>query len=191
MRSRAYVATVSLLCAAFLGACDSGPGTSSPNPGPTSVPTATPFAAVPSPTLVTRDAGARPGATGSATPTPATGGSATGGEQSYTVKDGDVLGRIAAEFNVSADAIRELNKITGDDIRAGQVLRIPTRAQGSTGTQDGVTTYVVKPGDTALGIALEFDTTVEALERANGVQKGGLDNLQLGQVVKLPPPGQR
>ena len=54
-----------------------------------------------------------------------------------------------------------------------------------------MSTYTVKAGDTAFGIALQFDTTTEALERANGVAKGGLDNLQLGQVVKLPPPGQR
>lgn len=191
LRSRAYVATVALLCAGFLGACDSGSGTATPTAGPTSVPTAAPYASIPSPTVVTRNPDARPTATGTATATPAGATGAAGGEQSYTVKDGDVLGRIAAQFNVSAAAIRELNKITGDDIRAGQVLRIPVRAQGSTGTQDGVTTYIVKPGDTALGIALEFDTTVEALERANGVPKGGLEDLQLGQVVKLPPPGQR
>ena len=52
-------------------------------------------------------------------------------------------------------------------------------------------TYTVKAGDTAFGIALQFDTTVQALERANSVPKDGLDNLQLGQVVKLPPPGTR
>jgi len=192
LRSRAYVATVALLLAGLLGGCDSGSSTATPTAGTTSVPTATPFASVPSPTLVTRDPNApRPTPTASTTPaagaTPATAGQ----EQTYTVVSGDVLGRIAAQFNVSSAAIRELNKLTGDDIQIGQKLRIPVPAPGSTTTESGVTSYIVKPGDTALGIALEFDTSVEELERANGVAAGGLVNLQLGQVVKLPPPGRR
>ncbi|MGE3857830.1 MAG: LysM peptidoglycan-binding domain-containing protein [Dehalococcoidia bacterium] len=191
MRSRAYVATVSLLLAGILGGCDSGSSTATPTAGATAIPTAAPFASVPSPTVVTRDPNAAP-PTGTATPSPTPVASvAAGEEQTYTVVDGDVLGRIAARFNVSADAIRELNKLDGDDIRIGQTLRIPVRPQGSTTTENGVTSYIVKPGDTAFGIALEFDTTVEELERANGVAKGGLDDLQLGQVVKLPPPGRR
>ena len=153
--------------------------------------TAAPFASVPSPTVVTRDPNAAPPTSGgTATPTPVA-SVATGEERTYTVVAGDVRGRIAAQFDVSSDSIRELNKLSGDDIRIGQTLRIPVRPQGSTTTEAGVTTYIVKPGDTALGIALEFDTSVEELERANGVPAGGLVNHQLGQVVKLPPPGRR
>jgi LysM repeat protein len=193
LRSRAYVATVALLLAGVLGGCDSGSSTATPTVGPTTVPTAAPFASVPSPTVVTRDPNAAPPASGgTATPTPgATAAAGAGAERTYTVVAGDVLGRIAAQFDVSSDSIRELNKLTGDDIRIGQTLRIPVRPQGSTTTEAGVTSYIVKPGDTALGIALQFDTSVEELERANGVAAGGLDNLQLGQVVKLPPPGRR
>ena len=103
-----------------------------------------------------------------------------------------MLGSIADRFDVPSAAIRALNNLTGDNIQIGQRLRIPARVPGTTSPDSaGVTTYTVKPGDTAFGIALEFDTTVEALERANSVPKGGLDDLQLGQVVKLPPPGPR
>lgn len=191
MRSRAFVATVALLLAGFLAACDGDTGTGTPPPGSGVVPTAAPFPSVPEPTIVTRAATPSPTPTGTATPTPAAGGTAAP-EQTYTVVAGDVLGSIADRFDVPSAAIRALNNLTGDNIQIGQRLRIPARVPGTTAPNStGVTTYTVKPGDTAFGIALEFDTTVEALERANGVPRGGLNDLQLGQVVKLPPPGPR
>ena len=190
LRSRAFAATVALLLAVPLAACDGNTGKTTPTAGTGNVPTASPFASVPSPTVVTRAATPSPTPTGSATPAASTG--ATAPEQTYTVVAGDVLGSIADKFDVPSAAIRALNNLTGDSIQIGQKLRIPAKTPGTTSPgATGVTTYTVKAGDTAFGIALQFDTTTEALERANGVPKGGLDNLQLGQVVKLPPPGQR
>lgn len=49
-------------------------------------------------------------------------------------------------------------------------------------------TYTVQEGDTAFGIALEFDTTVEALAAANDMTEEELENLQIGQVINLPAP---
>lgn len=177
MRSRAFLATVAILVAS---ACSGG---GKPAPGAGAVPTAAPFTNVPAATVVT----------GTATPTPsATPG--TSGEQTYTVVAGDVLGSIADKFDVPSAQIRALNNLTTDTLQIGQKLRIPPKSAAnppSTPSPGGVTTYTVKQGDTAFGIALQFDTTTEALEKANNVPKGGLDNLQLGQIVKLPPPGQR
>ena len=185
LRSRAFLATVALLVSA---ACGGQMDKVTPTSGTAAVPTAARLASVPEPTIVTVTATTTP--TPSATP----GGGAPAPEQTYTVVAGDVLGTIADKFNVPPAQIRALNNLTGDSIQIGQRLRIPARAAGTPpagALPGGVTSYTVKPGDTALGIALEFDTTVEALERANGVAKGGLDRLQLGQVVKLPPPGPR
>ena len=182
MRARALLVTVALL---FATAC--GGQTDSGTPSGTGfVPTAAPFPSVPSPVIVT----------GTATPapngTPAGGGGT--GEQVYTVVAGDVLGTIADKFDVPASQLRVYNNLTTDTLQIGQKLKIPARTAGTVtppASPGGVTTYTVKAGDTAFGIALQFDTTVAALERANGVPKDGLDNLQLGQVVKLPPPGER
>jgi LysM repeat protein len=44
--------------------------------------------------------------------------------------------------------------------------------------------YVVKEDDTLLGIAVDFDITVEALEKANGISEA--DFLQIGQEVVIP-----
>jgi LysM repeat protein len=126
------------------------------------------------------------------------GGSASSGaidDVTYVVEAGDAISSIAARFGVPADVIREANGIVGNDIFVGQVLRIPrtTGGTGGTGPAPAPTsapgapgTYVVQPGDTAFGIALQFDVTLESLEQANGVGPGGLDALSLGQVLRIP-----
>ena len=194
LRFRATLAPIALCSALFLAAaCTGGSDKATPTSGPGTVPTAPPLASVPSPTIVTGSA--TPTTTG--TPTTGTGAAgANAAEQSYTVVAGDVLTSIAVKFDVPSAQIRALNNLTTDTLQIGQKLCIPAKTAASgtpppTTSPGSASTYTVKAGDTAFGIALQFDTTAEALERANGVPKGGLDNLQLGQVVKLPPPGQR
>ncbi len=185
MRSRALLATVALLVAT---ACSGGGNGTTDGSGTRTVPTAAPLASVPAATLVT------PTPTAPGIPVEPGGGTGSG-ERRYTVASGDVLGSIAEQFNVSAAQIRALNHLDTDILQIGQELQIPASTPGLPGDGgtpgSGVTSYTVVEGDTAFGIALEFDTTVEALEQANGVTAGGLDDLQLGQVIKLPPPGQR
>ncbi|RLT43740.1 MAG: LysM peptidoglycan-binding domain-containing protein [Chloroflexi bacterium] len=180
MRSRALLATVAILVAT---ACGGNAAKATPTPG--TVATAAPFATLPQATVVT------------GTPTPsATPTASTSGEQSYTVVAGDVLGSIAEKFDVPASQIRAANNLTSDALQIGQKLKIPVRSPSTatatpTTTSGGLTTYTVKEGDTAFGIALKFDTSVEALEKTNGVAKGGLDKLSLNQVLTLPQPVQR
>ena len=50
---------------------------------------------------------------------------APAGGSVYTVKSGDVLGGIAAKHGVTVPAIKEANRLTSDNIRVGQKLRIP------------------------------------------------------------------
>ena len=45
--------------------------------------------------------------------------------QLYTVGQGDALGLIAQAFGVSAEAIRRMNNLKDDNLRVGQVLKIP------------------------------------------------------------------
>jgi len=59
-----------------------------------------------------------------AAPTPAS----NGGSQSYTVKSGDTLIKIANQFGVTVKDIRTANKLTTDKIRVGQHLVIPAKA---------------------------------------------------------------
>jgi membrane-bound lytic murein transglycosylase D len=60
-----------------------------------------------------------------AAPEPIKGHSKGGGARSYTVKKGDTLLGIAQKFKVSADKIRQLNRLKGNSITTGQTLKIP------------------------------------------------------------------
>ena len=44
--------------------------------------------------------------------------------------------------------------------------------------------YVIQPGDTLLGVALQYDVTLEELQQANGVLKP--ETLQIGQELIIP-----
>jgi LysM repeat protein len=48
----------------------------------------------------------------------------------------------------------------------------------------GQATYVVQPGDTLAGIALQYNLAVEDLARANDIDD--LDHIEVGQVLVIP-----
>jgi LysM repeat protein len=71
-------------------------------------------------------------------PTPATAATAPGtaavtssGEQVYTVKSGDTLIKIAAQFGTSVKALRSVNSLKTDSIKVGQKLKIPVKGPAS------------------------------------------------------------
>ena len=55
-------------------------------------------------------------------PKSSSGGNAT---INYTVKSGDSLWKIARLYNTSVSIIRDLNNLTSDLLRVGQVLKLP------------------------------------------------------------------
>ena len=55
----------------------------------------------------------------------------TGGEQTYTVKSGDNLSKIAKEKGTTVKALRAANNLKTDRITVGQKLKIPTKASAS------------------------------------------------------------
>jgi peptidoglycan endopeptidase LytE len=67
-----------------------------------------------------------PGMTGG----PASTGSGMGGE-TYTVKSGDTLTKIAKVHGTTVKAIRAENNLTTDHIKVGQKLKIPARAEAA------------------------------------------------------------
>jgi len=68
---------------------------------------------------------AAPAAGGTAPPAAAT----SGGEQIYVVKSGDNLTKIAKQFGVTVQALRQANNLRTDRIKVGDQLRIPAPAQ--------------------------------------------------------------
>ncbi|MGZ0179444.1 MAG: LysM peptidoglycan-binding domain-containing protein, partial [Acidimicrobiales bacterium] len=120
----------------------------------------------------------------------------------YIVQSGDVLGLIAERFDADIAELRLINNLDGNLIRVGQALTIPaldglaaaSDDEGSTetaGASSGPVScnstasgHCVQPGESLLGIALEYDVTVESLRAANPGVSGDL--IKSGEVLNLP-----
>lgn len=130
-----------------------------------------------------------PGASGEPAPPPAPTPSTDG----YVVQPGDTLSSIALRHRVSVWALTQANDLTNwHIIYAGQSLIIPGRTAVQTPDPEtsNLDTYVVRPGDTLIQIALRFETTPAALAYLNGIANPS--NIYAGQVLRLtgeaPPP---
>lgn len=156
-------------------------GMAGPRPTPTPLPTSTPtFTRTPTPTST---------ATPTITPTP------TPSFFVHTVKLGDTLIAIALEYGVRLDIILEANDLEEDDfLSIGQELIIPLgagidlptpTATRLPSTGFNVITHTIQAGDTLLGVALQYDTTVSDLVEANGLS-GPNDILNIGDVLVIP-----
>ncbi|MCJ7657744.1 MAG: LysM peptidoglycan-binding domain-containing protein [Anaerolineales bacterium] len=110
----------------------------------------------------------------------------------YVVEENDNLFSIAEKFGIDVLVLMALNNLTYDSvIRVGDELLIPPPGlelptetplpDGTTGTIE----YTVKTGDTLEGIAVRFNSTVEAIIEENE----GLDNANeifVGQMLIVP-----
>jgi len=101
----------------------------------------------------------------------------------YVVKFGDTLYRIANQYGVNIDDIRNLNNLSTDTLSIGQRLLIPKR---DTVIDTEVTSYLdyrVVSGDTLYGIAERYGISVDELKRINNLTN---NNLSIGQVIRVP-----
>ncbi len=79
------------------------------------------------------------------------------GSFNYIVKRGDMLAKIAHDFNTTISILRKFNNIPNPDlIRIGQVIVIPY-------SPPEAIIYTVKPGDTLYAIARAHGTYVKNL----------------------------
>jgi LysM repeat protein len=85
------------------------------------------------------------GITSSATPSIAP-TDATGATQTYTVKSGDNLTKVAGQFHVSVKALRSANSLKTDMLKVGQKLKIPAKAAPAAPVAPPDTTTAAPPG---------------------------------------------
>ena len=108
------------------------------------------------------------------TPPPSTPPPASG--QTYYVKKGDTLRKIAEKFSTTVDAILKVNtQISNPNlIYVGQAITIPA----------GVSSYVVQKGDTLRIIANKYGTTVDAILALNpNIKNANL--IYVGQIIRV------
>lgn len=95
--------------------------------------------------------------------------------QTYVVVMGDTLYGISKQFGVSVEELRLENDLSGNTLRIGQILRIPSIETTSL--------YVVKKGDTLYSIASRYGISVSELVRLNNLNS---TNLSIGQQLRIP-----
>ena len=143
-------------------------------------------------------------AVASATPAPAapaaTAPAVSG--NSYTVKSGDSLWKIAKANNVSVAALKQANNLTSDSLKVNQKLTIPTAATTATATatpaaaasaaevQPGLhadnspTTHIVDIGESLGSIAKKYNVSVSDLIKANNLSDG--KRVSVSQKLVIP-----
>jgi len=105
------------------------------------------------------------------------------GSKIYVVRPGDTLTGIAARNGITATQLATANGLRWNDwVYAGQRLRIPTGGSTYTGIASGV--YVVRAGDTLVGIAARHGVSVSQLATANGIAANAW--VYVGQRLKIP-----
>ena len=112
---------------------------------------------------------------------------------SYVVANGDTLTRIASGHGVSVRDLVAWNDLADPDlIKTGQQLRLAasSAATGATGSTGGAPAgvdagrHLVRAGETLSHVALMWGTTVEAVQRANGLADA--DHVEAGRVLVRP-----
>ncbi|MFC2188117.1 transglycosylase SLT domain-containing protein [Fulvivirgaceae bacterium LMO-SS25] len=103
-------------------------------------------------------------------------GSTYGREKvTYSVRSGDVLGKIAQRYNVSVADLREWNMLNGNLIRVGQRMNIWVPASSASSkvaeviTQNGQKLYQVQPGDTLWDISIKHQISIDELRKRNNL----------------------
>ena len=103
--------------------------------------------------------------------------------QTYKVKRGDTLWKIAGLFGLSVTELKELNQIQRDKIIPGDLLVIgePSVEMTAEGEQFE---YVVQKGDTLSGIAQKYNVSPDLIRQMNHL-KG--DRIHPGDTLQLRP----
>jgi LysM repeat protein len=102
----------------------------------------------------------------------------------YVVKSGDSLDRIARRHGTTVSALVQANGMKNpDQISVGQKLILPPGKAGAP-SGGGSTSYKVEPGDTLGSIASDHGVSVSALVKANKLDDP--DRLTPGQTLQIP-----
>ncbi len=126
-----------------------------------------------------------------------------GSEVTYTVRSGDVLGKIATKYHCRVSQIKDWNNLHSDRLSVGQKLKIYPKASYlaqnktidqvkqeklKTTNEDGYVFYTVKAGDTMWNIANRYEGV--SLEQLQELNKNIDDkNLKTGTRIKIKPVG--
>lgn len=103
------------------------------------------------------------------------------GDNIYIVKSGDTLWGIARKYNTTVSKLKEINNLSTNNLKIGQVLELPMEEKIE--NSDNYIEYTVKSGDTLYAIANKYNTTVNEIKQLNNLST---TLLQINQKLKIP-----
>jgi len=103
----------------------------------------------------------------------------------YTIRAGDTFYTLAQKYNTTVDAIRRANpNVNPNNLKIGQVICIPESGGPPQDCPSGTFPHTVQSGDTFYTLARRYNTTVDAIRKAN--PNVNPNNLKIGQVICIP-----
>lgn len=112
-----------------------------------------------------------------------------------TVKSGDILGRIAQNNNTTVSAIKRLNNLNSDNLRVGQILKVPMGVKFSSSIvkakkenyidESILRFYTVQEKDNPWKIAKKFNVSVQELLLLNDLDELKARNLKPGDRIRV------
>ena len=126
-------------------------------------------------------------------PKPTEGNITNDSEEWYTIKDGDIVGRIAANYGISVSEIKRLNPdINVDRISIGQKIRVRGIATAEVRSEpapveqvedSSAVWHTVVDGDLVGRIAAQYGTTIKRLQELN--PNLNPDRISIGQRIRV------
>jgi murein DD-endopeptidase MepM/ murein hydrolase activator NlpD len=104
----------------------------------------------------------------------------------YTVRLGDTLAGIAADFNTAPDVLAQQNRLVSltAPLAPGQIIALDSRTGSAAPRPQTGRPYLVGDGETLLAVAARAGVSPESLVAANGLSPAGF--LLAGQRLRVP-----
>ncbi len=99
----------------------------------------------------------------------------------YAVKQGDTLSDIARRYGMATSELMRINSLKDDKIRVGQKLKVVASGRGGSPV-----VHTVASGDTLSTIAERYKTSVDSIQRGNGLTG---TTIRVGQKLTVYPSG--
>ena len=111
----------------------------------------------------------------------------------YIVQQGDILSRLAVDFNTTTQTLIDMNNLSNPDVLyVGQELRVPAGSRKTYSSSRKAPTvkkggeYVIQKGDTLSGIAVAAGVSLNDLRSLNNIQD---DKIFAGETLSIPSGG--
>ncbi len=112
--------------------------------------------------------------------------------ETYIVQKGDILSRLAVDFNTTTKTLIAMNNLSNPDVLyVGQELRVPAGSRSSAPAKKSSSVkkggeYVIQKGDTLSGIAVAAGVSLADLRSLNNIEG---DRIIAGETLSIPSGG--